>query len=290
MISSRCRSGLLLALTAASALAQPEAINPLVDAELERVRQSQSLSYRATLILSSGNQLESLRIGPDGLQSGDGSARSLHRTEEALTLSVNGTPQLQLGQRGRLLPGASSDPAQLAQGYRIRVLPLDRVDLREALPLQFDPVDRWRYGSTLWIDRETGLVTKTEVRDLDQRPLAQSMLTHLEVLGERSPEVLPEPPAQLSAHWQVQGLPSGFEVMQVIREGESEQLLVSDGIAVVSVFVEPLAAGVQAQNGIGQRGLLATIAQIRGDYQLVALGVVPTQTIQRILNGVTRRQ
>jgi sigma-E factor negative regulatory protein RseB len=173
------------------------------------------------------------------------------------------------------------------------MLALDQIDGRAALPLRFNPVDRWRYGTTLWVDRSTGLVVKTEVRNIDGQPLAQTMLAQLEVL-DAAPQTPPPsstahaPPAPV--HWHIQGLPEGFSVLAAAPGADGEQLVVSDGIASVSVFIEPLSAGQQAQRGQQQRGLLSTQAEVRGDYQLIAVGAVPPHTIERILNGITPAQ
>lgn len=264
--------------------------DPLVEQELARVSEARKLRWSATVLVSQGNALSLHRVTPEGVTAIDGDGTALATGVGELRLSIDGLPALQQPRRPALaLDTDAAAIARLRRGYRIDVLPLDQVDGRPALPLKLTPVDRWRYGSTLWIDRETGLVTKTELRQPDGQRLAQTMLTALGI----EPGAAVEPSAAASAavtpQWLVQGMPEGFGMTQVIRDGESEQILVSDGLAAVSVFIEPLAAGAAGQNGMSQRGLLASVAQVRGDFQLVVIGVVPSHTVERLLNGVTRR-
>lgn len=275
-----------------AAIAQESAsADALVSAELSRVAAARNLHYSAQLVVVQGNQISLHRLKPDGQVSSEGE-QTLGADAAALELSQDGLPVLSLPRRPwQLLADEDSVAKSLRRGYRIEVLPLDVVDGRPALPLWFEPLDRWRYGSTLWIDRASGLVVKTELRNPDGQRLAQSVLTSLQIDVTGSEPLSDAPPAQadLGAEWQVQGMPDGFGMVQVLRDGSGEQLLISDGLAAVSVFIEPLAAGQPGQNGVSQRGLLASIAQIRGDYQLVVIGVVPPPTVERLLNGVTRR-
>lgn len=262
----------------------------LISQELARIADATRLRWSGTLLVSQGNALSVLQVTPEGVSDPDGDGQSLSTDASALTLSVDGVPALMQPRR----PAVTLDtgtPAleRLRRGYRIEVLPLDRVDGRPALPLQLTPVDRWRYGSTLWVDRETGLVTKTELRQADGHRLAQSMVTRLALLEGTDAATASEAAGAATPGWLVQGMPEGFGMTQVIRDGESEQIVVSDGLAAVSVFIEPIAAGVAGQNGVSQRGLLASVAQVRGDFQLVVIGVVPPPTVERLLNGVTRR-
>lgn len=288
-------AALLLLLGAGGACAQAspgpaDAPDPLVAQELARVSAARTLRWSATLLVSQGNALSLHKVTPDGVTAVDGDGQALATAAGELTLRIDGLPALAQPRRPALaLDTDQAAIARLQRGYRIEVLPLDRVDGRPALPLKLTPLDRWRYGSTLWIDRDTGLVSKTELRQPDGQRLAQTMLTAL--VFESGAVALPAVAdgAAVTPQWLVQGMPEGFGMTQVIRDGAAEQILVSDGLAAVSVFIEPLAAGVAGQNGTSQRGLLASVAQVRGDFQLVVIGVVPPHTVERLLNGVTRR-
>lgn len=266
--------------------------------ELQQLAQAQHLRFRALLITTAGNQLSTLRLDPDQIRS-ESQPRTLTVQEDRWTLLSSDIPVLGVGALNAQLREGGHPLARIAQGYRIQRLQADQVDGRPTQALRFDPVDRWRYGTTLWVDRASGLVVKSEVRGTDGQPLAQAMLAELEVLlddvpAARAAQATPQPvdpaPADSTAaaagDWRVQGLPEGFSVVQVARHHEGTQLVVSDGLAAVSVFVEPLAPGQSSQQGQQQRGLLATQAEVRGDYQLVAIGAVPPATLQRILNGV----
>lgn len=263
----------------------------LLQVELQRLAQAQHVRFRAMLILSMANQLSTLRLAPDQARSDGALPSVLSIAADGLHLSAGDNTGMTLEHRSWHASNIKpTDLARIEQGYKVHLQALDRVDGRDALPLRFDPVDRWRYGTTLWVDRSTGLVLKTEVRGMEGQPLAQAMLAQLEILGQdqasahsASPQHLPSAPQR----WQIKGLPDGFAVLGAAPDAQGEQLLVGDGVATVSVFVEPIHDGQGVQRGHQQRGLLATHAEVRGDYQLIAVGAVPAATIERILNGLS---
>lgn len=262
-----------------------------LELELRRLAQAQHLQYRALLILSTANQLSTVRVSPDQARADGALPKTLISSPQTLQLDTANLPSFALQRRGwHTAPSPTTNLAQLQRAYQIQMLALDQIDGRTALPLRFNPVDRWRYGTTLWVDRSTGLVVKTEVRSTDGQTLAQTMLAELEVIDSaQAPAADANAPAASvpPMHWRIQGLPEGFAVLASAPGSEGEQLVVSDGVASVSVFVEPLGAGQVPQRGQQQRGLLSSQAEVRGDYQLIAIGAVPPHTIERILNGVT---
>jgi negative regulator of sigma E activity len=280
---------LLGTLAASASWAQTDDASRL-EQELQHLAQSQHVKFRAMLILSMANELSTIRLDPSQTAADGALPRVLSIAADGLHLAQADGTQLVMQHQSWHGPVVNvHDLARLRQGYQVRMLAMDRVDGRDAVPLRFDPVDRWRYGTTLWVDRSTGLVVKTELRSIDGQTLAQAMLAELEVLDAAQDPVASVATAQVAApvRWQVKGLPAGFSVITSAPGAEGEQLLVGDGIASVSVFVEPLVAGQTTQLGQQQRGLLATQAEVRGDYQLIAVGAVPPHTIERILNGLT---
>lgn len=283
-------SALCCAAQAKAQAQSPDLATNQLQIELQRLAQAQHIRFRAMLIMSMANQLTTVRLAPGHARADGALPTELNVAPDGLRLEHSGNPALRLQQRSWHAPEVRADDlARIERGYRVQLLALDQIDGRDALPLRFDPVDRWRYGTTLWVDRSTGLVVKTEMRGIDGQTLAQAMLAQVELLDPASsPDTNPEAPrATQPMRWQIKGLPDGFSVIRAAPEADEEQFLIGDGVASVSVFIEPLIDGRSAQRGSQQRGLLATQAEVRGDYQLIAIGAVPPATIERILNGLT---
>jgi sigma-E factor negative regulatory protein RseB len=61
-----------------------------------------------------------------------------------------------------------------------------------------------------------------------------------------------------------------------------EHLLLTDGVANVSVYVEPRSPNGVAGMTLGTRGALSIYSRDAGSQRVVVLGTVPAATVQRI--------
>jgi sigma-E factor negative regulatory protein RseB len=80
-------------------------------------------------------------------------------------------------------------------------------------------------------------------------------------------------------------------VRQARKErGEAYHVVFSDGLAAISVFIEPLPAKGNAQSGLSSSGAFNIFRRIVADHLITALGEVPSQALVRIADGVEMRK
>jgi len=193
--------------------------------------------------------------------------------------------------------------------YTLRVGETDRVADRQAQMLILDPKDNIRYGYKFWVDIEYGLLLKSTMFNSENEMLDSITFNQLGLMNKVDldwfkpkidtkksyvieDEVSATPDNSVSPHWQLKGLPAGYvKVDQMIRKGHGKSLPVthvvfSDGLASVSLFIEPIAKGVKPRLGRGVVGNTSFYSSVAGYLQLTALGEVPEATVTQIANAV----
>jgi sigma-E factor negative regulatory protein RseB len=65
-----------------------------------------------------------------------------------------------------------------------------------------------------------------------------------------------------------------------------DHLVYSDGLAMVSVFVEKLEDTSERLEGLSQVGAVAAFGQVTDNYQVTVVGEVPTETAKRIAESI----
>ncbi len=282
---------------------------------LQRMIQAMNgLAYEGTFVYLHGGRLESLRI-----EHTPGRAEARERL-----LNLNGRPrEIRRGRRGVtcITPGAGGvsvekwvtpglggflrlDFERLGRNYLLHPLGDDRIAGREAVGIGIIPRDRLRYGYRLFLDRASGLPLEIDLMDPRAQPIERVMFTSLE-LGEDGAEAHPsgeEIPAAQVEHkailmprgkrrWTFDRLPPGFEVRMHDEwtddaGGLLEHFLVSDGLASVSVYVEPLHAGEEALQGAAHLGAVHAWGRRLDGFQITAVGETPAAAARLIAEAL----
>jgi sigma-E factor negative regulatory protein RseB len=100
--------------------------------------------------------------------------------------------------------------------------------------------------------------------------------------------------AQVPAGWDVIRVPAGFRRTNVriqVIAGSSTPVLhivYSDGLASVSVFIEPRNPQTEAMNGLAKVGAAFAYSRNLDGHQVTAVGEVPAATVEAIAAGVTK--
>jgi sigma-E factor negative regulatory protein RseB len=266
-------------------------------------RAVRGLSYQGTFVYLHGSQLESMRvehrIGEDAekerLSSLNGEPRQVIREDDQVTcisphsrlVSREGHPAAHPGVP-RLLP-AHLD--KLAEHYNFRLGGQDRVADRSARVLTI---------LRLSLDEEHGLPLKTDMLDMSGEPVVQIMFTELRVDSEQEPAAPQEPrqsalPAQplspiQAPGWTFEKLPGGFALigheLRTQPDGQSlEHLVLSDGLAVVSVYVEETGPERELV-GPASMGALNAYGKRYGQYQVTVVGEVPGAMVSAVAESV----
>lgn len=295
-------------------------------------RMNEALStrnYEGTFFHLSQGQVETLRIVhrvhggrvTERLSSLDGSGREFVRTNDELTCYLPDQKTVLVEPRREKNPFLGSLPqfnADVGAFYRIEALPAGRVMGRVTRVISVSPKDQFRFGYRLWLDEQTAMPLKTQLCDARGQVVEQIIFANLEM-----PESIPENAVQPSVRtegmrWVRQGvaaespvslaafrasqLPPGFRltVSRAQTLGDSHapaaHLVYSDGLATVSVFVEPgpgkspgepghaAAAPAQALSRVGAGYAFSTVVQ---GHQVTAVGEVPAQTVEFIAHSMT---
>ncbi|MFZ1574910.1 MAG: MucB/RseB C-terminal domain-containing protein [Chromatiaceae bacterium] len=302
---------LLASLTITQVAASPEP-----EAEpFERMRQALSnLNYSGVLVYSHDNRMETLRIVQrvtNGrvqaeLESLNGPPRGMKQDGGQVTCRLSGEHLIAVAQRALGQEGQDGKPLKardLAPYYLVQSQGQARVADRQTQVLGIIPSDALRYGYRFFLDTQTGLPLKLDLIGGDARTLEQLMFTSL-TLDPATPateaEVSPmeagdsaafTPPDNLA--WTFDGLPPGFELVRAERTLDAsgrplEHLVLSDGLAAISIYAEESAAeGLQGGSRIG--AIHAHGGKVAG-HQVTVVGEAPAATVAAVFSAVQRQE
>jgi sigma-E factor negative regulatory protein RseB len=199
--------------------------------------------------------------------------------------------------------------SSLRDHYRIELVGRTRSVLGgPAQVLAVTPRDGYRFGYRLWVDEGSGMPVRTDLCDPQGKVVEQVVFTTLR-LPERIPDAdlqpsvaaegyawirqgAPLPPTPASIPWRVTRSPPGFALssssMQLLPGGQKPvaHLVLSDGLASVSVFIEAEAAGGTPPRGRGRLGAANAFTTVIDGHQVTAVGEVPAHTVQNIATSV----
>lgn len=202
----------------------------------------------------------------------------------------------------------------ISQFYVSRSVGQERVAGFVADVVWFKPVDSLRFGYRLWSERDTGLVVKLQTLAADGRVLEQAAFSELDLNAPVRVEQLSRlmdategykvvAPAVVKTTasaegWALRQPVAGFVPVSCHRRAVSAaddaqgvlQCLYSDGLASVSLFVEPFDPQRHpAQPQVSSMGATQLLAmRVLPDVWLTAVGEVPLQTL-RLFAGQLER-
>lgn len=286
---------------------------------LQQIQQAaRQLDYSGVLSYSSGSVLQSMHLVHvvDGtgeherLEILDGLAREYIRVND-VTQCLVPEKQLVILEKPRddrfpaLLAG---DTTNIEQFYTHNKGALERVGGRECQQHFLEPVDHWRYGYVLCVDTQHQLLLKTQTisQHDDAKIINQIAFANVNIGRNVQVEALKSP--WKYTDWKVvaanmhqtnlgnQGwripYPAGFTVVTEINrfirsERQVAQLVLSDGLASISVFIEPVdsySQRLKADPG-SKKGSIHLYRKRIGDFWLTATGEVPLETLHYLGNN-----
>jgi sigma-E factor negative regulatory protein RseB len=277
---------------------------------------ARQLNYSGTFVYRQGDHSETSRIRHladeigemEKIESLDGPIREIIRNKEEVWCYMPELKAIKIdrAQAKRFFPALITDPAQhFNEGYVIKLRSKDRVAGRECQQIHLEPKDQFRYGYRLCADIESGLLLRAatvrgreevvehfsfsdvNIGQLIVRDTMKSNFSN-ENWIRHSPPV-----AELSG-WMVKNLPPGFKKQVELRRTLSNrpepvtQLLYSDGLASVSVFIEPRKGEPKQTTRPSQQGAVSFYARQLAEHNVVVVGEVPTIAVMEIANSVAR--
>jgi sigma-E factor negative regulatory protein RseB len=307
------RAAVLLCAIATAAHAQtPESL-----AWLKRIQEAtRSLSYTGTFVYQQGGRSETSRItrlaGADveRLEVLDGMPREIVRTRDTLRCYLPESRVVKVERRTadrsfpRLLP---QQVGILSEHYDISLGEKRRVGGFECQAVVLKPKDDLRYGYRLYADENTGMLVRAMTVDSAGHMVEQFTFTELRI-GHVSADMVR--PSHASRHWRVEDADAapahldgwrvnpelpGFQKVGELkrRMGQSRpvgQLVYSDGLAAVSVFIEPLSGGREAAPGLASLGAIHIYTREVANHRITVVGEAPAASVERIANAVEYRR
>lgn len=267
------------------------------------------LDYEGRFVVQIGDHLDAMYlvhrvvdgVEKERLVSLTGDVREVIRSDEAVACLVPGRDKhINVGRRANeqsFSPLRGVSAAQLSRFYRMQTLGSDRVAGRLAVEVLIEPQDDLRFGYRLFLDHDTALPLRSVMIDEQGAVVSQSMFVDLKTDGQITPieyDISAMQLARASQHppmssarlsqpgWLVSSVPPGYQLnvhrRRAVAEGMREHLVYSDGLATVSVYVQP--ARGDAIKGVQMVGAARAIGRLIGDYEVVVIGEVPLKTLQ----------
>ena len=301
-----CSIALVASFAASAQEPGPDELLRRMSASLRRV------DFQGSLIYQHDGRTDALRIFHEGgekererLISLSGPRGEIIRDGHAITcVEANAVPTLFANRSEMQLLPLVPNIRELGAQYSVKLAGVDRVAGYDARIVDIVPRDPYRYGYRLWLQQENQLLLRSAVLDGARRPLEQFMFVALDV-GAKPSETdltpagnitdaaspMDEMPITTKPFWNVADAPAGFRLVRTQRPlggtTRAEHLLFTDGIASVSVYVEPelQPAPTVAESTI-VRGVVSIHSLEAGGVHVTALGDVPPATVQAMARSV----
>lgn len=285
---------------------------------------SRQLNYTGTFVYRHGNVTEASRIVHyvnaaggefERLETLDGPPREVIRTNDQVTCYLPDTKTVLIERRrGRRFPAFL--PTQLADGltahYLVRQSGMDRTAGYDCRVVELSPKDRLRYGHQFCAEASSGLPLRARTFNENGVLLESFAFTELKFGGKFDRDQVKSRYAEHSRDWRIgraatpavsdlgrtgwvlaSELP-GFRKLTESRrsiagrEATVAHLVYSDGLAAVSVFIEPLPKS-RPSRSLSHQGAVNIYIRMVADHMVTALGEAPAETVMRIANSLEYR-
>ncbi len=286
----------------------------------EMSRASRQLNYDGVFIYNRNSKMETMRVihkaGEDGsyekLTSLTGSAREVIRDKEQVKCFFPDDKKVVVdkSRMGQLVSSYLPTPVKtISDYYHFELIGEDRVAGMDAWVVNIRPNDKFRYGYQLWIEKQSRLLLKSNLKNQLGMTLEQIMFTQLQI-GNEIDDALLEPSVSGEGFtwvnnskkekleqdnknsWKVTSMPDGFTMsdqekeIMVMSQMPIDHFVYSDGLAMVSVYIEKLKQQDNLKSGLSSFGGVNTYSTQVNGYQITAVGEVPKATVQLMANSV----
>jgi len=279
---------------------------------------AQKLSYTGTFVYQNGSRSETSRItrfveaGGDieKLEVMDGVPREIVRTKDTVRCYLPGARLVKVDRRTErgfpaLLPERIS---AVAKNYDISLGETRRIAGYDCQAVVLTPKDNLRYGYRLYADSASGMLLRAVTFDANGEQIEQFMFTQLAIGGVTRDMVKPRhasrswrvedaeaSPARLAGWGLSSELPGFHKVIELKRRlsdsRPAAQMVYSDGLAAVSVFIESLEGRPEpVRPGLASMGAIHMYTREVANHVVTVVGEAPAASVQRIANAVEYRR
>ncbi len=282
---------------------------------------SRELNYDGVFVYRLGKQVDTMRIihksNKDGIYerliSLTGTAREVIRDKDQVRcfFPENKAVIVEKSRLGKLISSHLPNPIQsVSEFYVFETIGEDRIAGLNAWIVNIRPTDKYRYGYQLWIDKDSKLLLKSELKNQLGVTLEQIMFAQLSTL-EDIDDALLQPTVSgkdftwynnvknvslkvnnNDKQWKVTWMPTGFTMSNHVKEPMMmsqmpvEHFVYTDGLAMVSIFVEKINQQEDTITGPSNFGGVNAYAKHTDGYQITAVGEVPKTTVKLMADSV----
>lgn len=313
---------LAVGLSALGPGAQAAPSDPL--AWLQRAAQAARLAtYEGTYVHTNGERTSTVRVAHvnangeehERIEPLDGSLHEIVRRNDEMFCRFPDAKTVRLDPRitARFFPailGASAEP--LAASYEVSLGKTERVLGYECRWIRLQPRDAHRFGQAVCSEIGTGLILRARTTNAERQVIENYSFTDLKIGGQvaradlksifraRNRQWLSDgrprdEVASTETGWSVTRLPPGFHKVAELRRtlpGRAHpvsQIVLTDGLANLSVFVEPNATPPRTAEASSADGSTSFFVRPMGDNVVTVLGEVPPATAEMVARSVARR-
>ena len=295
------------------------------DEEVGLLRQMASAArqsnYSGTFVYKHGDQIETAKIWHltdssgvyERLETLDGPPLEIVRKNEEVICyrPYTKVAKVENWRATHRFPAVVSEQlAAIVSNYAVRKGNIERVAGLDCQVTVLKPRDRLRYGRVFCSDLKSGLPLRAKTLNEHGETIEMFAFTQVDIgsaIGHEQVDARYDARApgwklERSAlaiggdqkpRWMVVGQPAGFrkvlETMRTIQGRQAAQLVFSDGLAAVSVFIEPGIAGARAAQELAHKGPINAFTRTQPGYVITALGEAPAETVMLFGNSVTLR-
>lgn len=283
-----------------------------------------SLTYSGTFVFQSEGHMEASRITHlseggrelERIEVLDGSPREVIRENNEVKCFLPESRLLVLERRNvqrafpAVLPGGLggvTDFYVIRRGAPARVAGIDTQSI------VVEPQDAFRFARQFWIDAGSGLLLKSGLRGEKGSFIESFAFTEVQIGGAITREQLKARSSLSKGDWRIHDIRAvrqdgnpdwifhasvpGFRMVSELRRPardqapESAHFIFSDGLAAISVFIEPLVAGHPLpQQGMFSMGAINVYRRVAENMHFVVMGDVPPLSLKTLGDGIGQRK
>jgi sigma-E factor negative regulatory protein RseB len=283
---------------------------------------SRQASYEGVYVHTNGERTSTVRVSHantsgeehERIEPLDGASMEIVRRNEEMYCRFPDAKTVRLDPRvtNRFFPAILAAPAEtIAASYDVKLGKTEHVLGYECQWIRLEPRDQMRFSQRLCSELSSGLILRAKVLNASRQVIEQYTFTELRIgpqanradlksiFKARSRQWLTDgqprdETANVDTGWTVSNAPAGFQKIAELkrtlpgRDKPVSQIVLTDGLASLSVFVEPNAVS-RAVESSSEDGTTAFHARPMGGQMITVLGEVPLATAQLVARNVARR-
>lgn len=271
------------------------------------------------IVHSNQNQKESR------ISSIDGGPISVYRKNDQIRELLGGKRQIEkiMNNPFENFCAKTLDKRQLLQNYTFQFGPDSMIAGRDVKVVMLNPKNKQVFGHSFYIDKEHYMPLKMDFIPYKGSNINSYMFVNIEYPKHFNEEdlkikmdgkvVMPDQEEKLetrqtisksermknksekyASSWKIEYLPQGFKIFdhQIKKfhkkNSSVEHFVFSDGIALISVYIEALPEN-QIFRGRSIKGAMSAYGAVQSGHQIVVVGKIPIETLELVGNSVKQK-